>query len=206
VRLPLRGEWRPATTNPTLLAVQLVTLLQVAFRGLDYLHSQPAETHTSLAAVEQAASLPVWGWLFYCSAVLVLVGLAARRSAPVVLGHALLFAWYCGIGFPVLAATTGPLPLTAWTGCLLGAVGVWGVVTDRVKRTATRVLVAIPVMLIGQLLLAEGMGSGYRTGTGLIAAGALQLALAVGTALTASRQHLVHVVELEAVAGTDGST
>src|SRR5205085_1324607 len=80
----VRGDWTPSTSAPVLLTLQLVLLWQVGLRGLDYVR---AGAHPALDA---SVADPLLGWLLYGAAILVLIGLAVRRAAPVILGQALL--------------------------------------------------------------------------------------------------------------------
>jgi hypothetical protein len=175
--------------------VQAITLFQAALRGADYAWVSTAPA-PALARVEQAASLTVWGWLFYGSAVLVLVGIAARHVVPVVLGHLLLFAWYAGIGLPVLAAQSG-MEGHGWVGLPLGVLGAGVVITRHVRSDLVRLLVGVPFMLAAHYLLADSLGTDYRTGTGLVGGGLVHLTLAVATAVAAGRQILSAEVERE---------
>lgn len=190
-----RSVWQP-TAAPALLAIQGIALFQAALRGADYIGGSDRPTAPSLAHVEQAASLPTWGWLFYGSAVLVLLGIAARHVAPVVLGHLLLFAWYAGMGFPILAHTSGGAP-HGLVAVPLGVLGAWVVITRHVDSTPVRLALGVPLMLAAHYLLADGLGSDYRTGTALVGAGLLHCTLALTAAVAAARQVLAVEVARE---------
>lgn len=180
-----RGDWSPRATHPTLLVVQLVTLWQAGLRGLDYVGGVQA-------GLDRAAAEPVYGWLLYGSTILVLLGLALRRGAPVVLGHALLGSWYLGLGADALGELPGR---TGWAGLAVSALGVWALLAHDLS-TLYRIA-GVLAMLGGQALLVADLGGDYRTATGLLAAGLLHGAIAVGTFVLWQRQRLRRVVDDE---------
>ncbi len=184
----VRGDWQPRRTHPVLLALQLVTLWQAGLRGLDYAGGVGA-------GLDARAADPVYGWLLYGSTIVVLAGLAIRRGAPVILGHALLASWYAGLGVAVLgglAAVVDPLVLG---GLAFGAAGVAALLSDQF-RTPVR-LAGAGAMLLGQAAVVVGLGGDYRTGTALLAGGLQHTVLAVGTFVLWQRDRLRRVVEHE---------
>lgn len=180
-----RGDWRPRTSHPYLLALQLVALWQAALRGLDY-------TGGIEGGLDAEAADPAYGWLLYGSAILALLGLAARRGGPVILGHALLGSWYLGLGVDTLASTSSLVSGGAPVGLLIGAAGTYALLAS--DRWAYR-LVGVAAMLLGQVILVDGLGGDYRVGTGLVAMGLLHGTIAVGTFVLWQRQRLRRVVE-----------
>jgi hypothetical protein len=183
----LRGDWQPRETHPILLALQLVTLWQAALRGLDY-------SDGVADGLDAGAAEPAYGWLLYASTVLVLLGLAIRRGAPVILGHALLASWYAGLG----VAALGGLAVLDWRvllGLTFGGLGTAGLLSTR-GRTPLR-LAGVGAMLLGQAALVVGLGGDYRTGTGLVSGGVQHAVFAVGTFVLWQRQRLARVVDRE---------
>lgn len=186
MRLPAPNAWTPGRVNPGLLAVQLCFLLQAAFRGLDYLGG--VRTGDPIQrAVEAAAPYTVWGSLFYGLALLVLLGVAARRPGLMILGHLGFSALYLGIGLLVLSTTSG-LNLLGAGGLTCAGVGTWALLSTHVTGTRPRVLFALPLMVIGQLAVALSLGSDYRTGTGFVLSGAVHAALAAAVSWCSARQ------------------
>lgn len=177
-----RGDWHPATRAPVLLVVQLLLLWQVGLRGLDYVRGGTAP------ALDAGVASPLLGWFLYAAAILVLAGLAVRRAAPVILGEALVGAWYLGLGWASLT-NLGIVPGPA-AGVALAAsgAGVWLLLTRRVGLVAR--LAGVALMLGGQALLVEQLGVDYRTSTGLVASGLVHGALAVGTFVLWTRDRL----------------
>jgi hypothetical protein len=186
IRFPVPGAWTPGRVNPGLLAIQLCFLLQAAFRGLDYIGGVHAGDPIQ-RAVEGAAPYPVWGGLFYGLALLVLLGVAARRPGLMILGHLAFSALYLGIGLLVLSATAGPTALGA-AGLTTCAAGTWALLSTRVTATRARVGLALPLMVIGQLAVVASLGSEYRTGTGLALSGIVHAALAAAVSWCSARQ------------------
>jgi hypothetical protein len=182
------GDWQPRTTHPILLAVQLVTCWQAALRGLDYLDGTSAGLDTS-------AGDPTYGVLLYGCTALVLLGLAFRRGAPVILGHALIGSWYAGLGFATLRSVGVILDGWAWVGLLTGTLGTVALLSGR-HRLPVRVAGALG-MLGGLILLVDDLGVDYRTGTGLVSAAFLHGVLAVGTFVLWQRERLRRVVDRE---------
>jgi hypothetical protein len=177
-----RGDWTPAASAPVLLTLQLVLLWQVGLRGLDYVRSGP---HPALDA---SVADPVLGWLLYAAAIVVLVGLAVRRAAPVIIGEALIGAWYVGLGWTTLD-DLGIRPGLAAVPALAGSLaGVWLLLTPR--RGIPARLAGVAAMLGGQVLLVGALGVDYRTSTGLLASGLVHGALAVGTFVLWQRERL----------------
>jgi hypothetical protein len=188
IRLPAPGSWTPGRVNPGLLAVQLCFLLQAAFRGLDYLGGVRAGDPIQ-RAVEAAAPYPIWGALFYGLALLVLTGVAARRPGLMILGHLAFAALYLGIGLLVLSTTAAPTAAGA-LGLTTCAAGTWALLSTRLAHTRTRLGVALPLMIGGQLAIVASLGTNYRTGTGLVLSGAVHAALAAAVSWCAARQAL----------------
>jgi hypothetical protein len=185
----LRGDWQPVRTHPVLLALQLVTLWQAGLRGLDY----AGGVATGLDA---ASADPAYGWLLYGSTVLVLLGLAIRRGAPVILGHALLASWYAGLGVSVLGGLAVVLDWRVLLGLAFGALGVAALLSERF-RTPIR-LAGVAAMLLGQAAIVVGLGADYRTGTALLSGGLQHATLAVGTFVLWQRDRLRRLVDREA--------
>lgn len=193
------GDWVPGRQNMALLVLQLVALYQAALRGRDYLTPRPSgEIHLQgLGVVEAAGSLQVWGWLFYVSAAVALLGLAGRWAPVVIAAHAALFAWYGGIGIGLLQEEGVHLSPGVIVGLLVACLGTWVVFRRHASTAPIRLLVGVPAMLLGQELISSGLGQDYRTGTGLIGGGLMHLTIAAGTWLLWKRQHLTAQVELE---------
>jgi hypothetical protein len=195
VNLLRAGDWQPGGVSPALLVIQLAATLQAALRGLDYWHPAGPVPPT-LALVESAAPPHVWAALMGGSAVVVLLGLAGRWPAVMILGHLLLAAVYLGVGVPVLAASAvGPL-----TAALLavggGALGTWALVHGWVRDLPARLL-AVLLMCGAVILLSRTLGTDYRTGTGLLSAGVLHTALALGVWVGTLRRRLTPQAEEE---------
>jgi hypothetical protein len=184
-------------TRPVLPVIQAVSLYQAALRGTDYLRLPAGQQETGLGVVEQAAPLQVWGWLFYGSVVLALLGIAARRPWLTIVGHGLLGCWYAGVGIGLLQTEGAGLNPLVVTGALIGGGGAWLVFRRSSDGTTLRLLAGVPAMLAGQWLLAVGLGDGYRSGTGLISGAVIQFALATVTWLAFTRQRLTAQIERE---------
>jgi hypothetical protein len=184
----LRGDWQPRQTHPVLLAIQLVTLWQAGLRGLDYAGGVGG-------GLDAAAAAPTYGWLLYASTVLVLLGLAIRRGAPVILGHALLASWYAGLGVTALGGLGVVGDWRILLGLAFGALGTAALLSGR-YRTPLR-LAGVAAMLLGQAAIVVGFGADYRTGTGLASAAVQHGILAVGTFVLWQRDRLRRVVERE---------
>ncbi len=184
----LRGDWQPRRTHPILLAVQLVTLWQAGLRGLDYAGGVAA-------GLDARAADPVYGWLLYGSTVLVLLGLAIRRGAPVILGHALLASWYAGLGVATLGGIGAVADWRVLLGLAFGGLGVAALLTDQF-RTPVR-LAGAGAMLLGQAAIVVGLGADYRTGTALLSGGLQHTVIAVGTFVLWQRDRLRRLVDHE---------
>jgi hypothetical protein len=172
---------------PVLLAVQLVTLWQAGMRGLDYLGGPGGP------ALDATAAGPVAGLGLYLGVAVALVGIVGRWASPIIAGHLLVGVMYLALVGDALDRAT-PTPL-AWAGFAVGAVGTWAALR-RNAGTASR-LAAGALMLGGQALIAVGLGGDYRTGTGLLGAGVIHLALSAGTFLLWQRRDLRVAVEAE---------
>jgi hypothetical protein len=183
----VRGDWTPATSAPVLLTLQLVLLWQVGLRGLDYAR---AGAHPALDA---SVADPLLGWLLYGAAIVVLLGLALRRGALVILGEALVGSWYLGLGWQTLGDLGIEPGFGALPGIAASIAGVWLLLTRR-RGIALR-LAGAAAMLAGQWLLVDALGVDYRTSTGLIASGLVHGALAVGTFVLWQRERLTRYVD-----------
>lgn len=193
------GDWIPGRHNVALLVIELIALYQAALRGADYLtpRSNGEINLQGLGVVEAAGSLHVWGWLFYVSAAAALVGLAGRWAPVVIIAHTSLFAWYSGIGIGLLQAEGIHITPSVIAGLVLAITGTWLVFRRHAASAPIRLLIGVPAMLVGQGLMSSGLGQDYRTGTGLLGAGALHLTIAAGTWLLWKRQRLTVQVEQE---------
>lgn len=199
LRAAFSSDWFLPRNNLALLVVQLVSLYQAAMRGRDYLTERTGGEIAlqGLGTVDAAGSMQVWGWLFYGSAALALIGLAGRWAPVVIAAHAALFAWYGGIGIGLLQEQGIALNLSVITGMLCAVAGTWLVFRRTPHSAPIRLLVGVPGMLVGQELMSAGLGTDYRTGTGLMAAGVMHLTIAAGTWLLWTRQQLAEQVERE---------
>ncbi len=173
-----------------LLTIQLVTLWQVGMRALDYL------TTPTMPALDRIVAGPLAGLGLLLGAVVVLTGLAGRWASSVIVGHAVVGSVYLVLGWLALTDTVSPSPSWGTAGLLLSAAGVL-VLVHRRAPTWARLAVAVPAMLVGQVVLAHALGADFRTGTGLLGAGALHLTLSAGTALLWQRRRLTDLVEAQ---------
>jgi hypothetical protein len=178
-----RGDWHPGQTAPILLVLQLILLWQVGLRGLDYVRAG------TLPALDAGVASPLLGWFLYAAAVLVLTGLAARRAAPVILGEALVGAWYLGLGSATLHGLDSLVGQFLAAGSVATSIAGVMLLLGRRGGLPAR-LSGVALMLGGQALLVEQLGVDYRTSTGLIASGLVHGALAVGTFVLWQRDRL----------------
>jgi hypothetical protein len=188
VRRPARGDWQPRQTAPILAALQLVTLWQAGLRGLDYAGGIGR-------GLDAGAADPVYGWLLYGSTALVLAGLAIRRGVPVILGHALLASWYAGLGVSALGGLGAVLDWRLLAGLAFAGAGTYALLAGHARMLVR--LAGVGAMLLGQAVAVVGLGADYRTGTGLLSAGAQHAILAVGTLVLWQRDRLRRVVDRE---------
>lgn len=211
------GDWRPAAHSISLLVIQLVNLWQAWLRGRDYLRTGQGEG-SALQAIETSVpgGITTWGWLLLASVALCILGLAGRWVGPVIIGHALLWALYTGLGVSVLGSVGVAVDIDTIAGAFLSVVGAWVMFRpdpDALARpdnssvwwapwrrvpaftTGVRVLIGVPAMLLGQEYLVRGLADEFRSGTGLIAASLVHLTLALGTFVLWNRQRLAAVAE-----------
>lgn len=115
------------------LVVQIAILETSTIRGLDYLNGEPAGT---LARVEAAMPLPVWGALFLLGAALGALGLIFGRRVLVGVGHSLLAGLYAAVGTGIILQTGFGDGIRTGNGLLVGGLVihlayVWGAATAR---------------------------------------------------------------------------
>lgn len=111
---PRRGTWRPGQTNGALFVVQVVSLIVVAGRGLDYLR-RDNDPSSVLSRVQDTAPLPVWGAVFLAAATIAAVGLVGRWGTVIAVGHILAMLGYASISFGLFQVTgLGPGFRTPW--------------------------------------------------------------------------------------------
>lgn len=190
-------DWVPGRHNAALMVMQLILLWQAGTRGLDYITPRSPSEVLDVGLGGFAFPLVVWGALFYGFTVLTLIGLAARVAPVVITGHCALGAFYAAAGVNALLKDQVQVGWWVPLGFALSLVGL-AIVFRRVGSTlVSRLLVGVPLMLVGQLIITQGLGQDYRTGTGLLAATLLHLTLAGGTWLIWTRQHLRQQVERE---------
>lgn len=191
----LRGDWVPGHFRPTItLAGKLVLLVAMMVRGIDYAAGDSGDTARRLATVEAAAPLWVWGAVFIVAASLGFLGMILHRREMVFQAHLAGWAFYWALGIGVIID-----------------------VLQRAHDPAAGLYASLSVMIVGSILVvltmlkgptyydwwivAVWVGSvslglssigldGIRSGTSLLAIGAVHMLMAIGTAEVATRSNI----------------
>ncbi len=183
------GMWVPHRTNWLVLAVQLFVTGQAASRGMDFVQPRPpGSTTAALSVVEAAAPLALWGWLLLASTGFVFAGLFGGWVLPIVIGHGGLAALYGAFAYGLLDQTpieSGPLALL---GVALMLPGVYLGVSRWQRWRWLRFVLAMPLLVIGGWITADGLGYDFRSGTGLLVAACCHTSFAIGVAFIAYRR------------------
>jgi hypothetical protein len=187
-----RGDWHPTrgTWVGALLAIQLIGLGQALLRGADYVRTPGREPHDLNALTPPP--LWVWGLAFCGFAVLGLIGIAGHWGYVVAAGHCGVAALYVCIGVALLEAAQVASLLRLSAGALVfcaGAALVWYRPPDRRTFAAARAL-CVALLIIGALGVIDGIGHGYRTATGQLAAAAIHGTLGLAILRTVQRQRI----------------
>jgi hypothetical protein len=187
-----RGTWHPTrgTWVPALLLIQFIGLAQALLRGADYVRS-PRGDEAGLAALTPPP-LWVWGLIFGAFAVTGLVGVAGHWGYVVAVGHCGVAAAYLCVGVALLeAAHLGSVWRVA-LGMLLFA---FGAALVRVRPPESRRFAALRaacvlLLVAGTLGIVDGMGHGFRTATGQLAAAAIHAVLGLAVLRIVQRQKI----------------
>ncbi len=183
-----QGAWTPFRTNWLVLAVQLLLTGQAASRGMDFVQPRPPGSITdTLSVVEAAAPLALWGSGLLAAAGLVFVGLFGGWTTCIIVGHGLLAALYGAFSYGLIDQTPTDSRWKALGGLILLLAGVHLGVSRWDHWRWLRFLLAMLLLLVGGWIAAEGMGYDFRSGTGLLVAGASHTAFAIGVAFIAYR-------------------
>lgn len=188
-KLTYLGTYIPGRTNYLLLALQVLLALQGASRGMDYVLARPKgqPTAPSLASIEAALPLWIWGIGFLIAAAAIFIGLYAGRVSLIVFGHVVLTGLYGAFAWGLLAeAPIYSLPM-AVVGAVVLIIGIkFGI--ERWKRNEiVRFLNATMLTGIGGWVCGLGLGYDFRTATGLLTAGLAHAAIAIGTMFVTAR-------------------
>lgn len=180
---PRLGNWRPGEHNLALATIQIVAVGQAGLRGMDYMQTRPGPVSPALRSVESAGALPFWGALFLFGAGLLMVALSGGWVAPIFVGHAVLSAAYLVLGGALLAEVPVSNLTLAVGGALAFALGLWLVLCRWQRRNWLRFWLSLGLVFAGGWYASDGLGFNFRTATGVISAGVLQIALLVGIAV-----------------------
>lgn len=196
------GDWRPGTHNRALLWVQLILSLVAVLRGLDYTRPRPpgSPLTPALAAAETAIPAPWGGAIMAASAVLVLVGLAARSAPAIVVAHLSIGAGYFWLGVGLLVERGVDIDFRGLFALAGMGLGLWLLLAP--EQTVLR-FVGVGLLVAGQLLLSDDLGLDYRTGVGLLGAAAVHGVLAFGTFVLWTAQRVRPVVRAQVLGEDD---
>lgn len=185
-RRPGFGEWHPAAHGAALGVVQLVAAAQAGLRGLDYLQNRDAigaSSSPAVRAVEEIGDLRIWGALFLFGAMVQIVSLSGGWIIGIFTGHAILFGVYMVLGFILL----GGIPqFDLWVsmfGAALLFAGLYLALVRWEKRGMLRFALSIVFVVAGGWIATCGLGVDFRSATGVLAAGLVQIALMMGMAV-----------------------
>jgi hypothetical protein len=188
----LRGNWRPGSANVVLLIAQVVVLWTAAQRGMDYVNlpnAFAANAPPELRGIEADIPLDVLGYAFLIPAGVGFVGLAVGWVKAISLGHLFVSATYLILGITFLRDS----PVDHWgmaaSGCALLLLAAFLLATDsRRIPDVVAIVVGVTAMIVGGFLAADGLGYGYRTGNGFLAAAVLHFVFGFGTQVMARRE------------------
>jgi hypothetical protein len=188
----LRGNWRPGSVNVVLLIAQVVIFWTAAQRGMDYVNLPSvfaAGTPPELRGIEADIPLDALGYAFLIPAGVGFVGLAMGWVKAISLGHLFVSASYLILGITFLRDS----PVDHWgmavSGCALLLLSAFLLATDSRKIPDLVAIVAgVIAMVLGGFLAADGLGYGYRTGNGFLAAAVLHFVFGFGTQVMARRE------------------
>lgn len=200
----IRGPWRPGTHNIVLLIVQVVVLWTAAQRGMDY-YKTPSlaervgpQARAAFVGIEAQVSPTILGMAFLLPAGVAFTALAFGWAKPLSLGHLFVGASYLVLGSTFLRNS----PVDSWVtsglgaGLLLVATALLVVEHDRIPDIVALVL-GVGCLILGGLIAADGLGSGYRTGNGLIGAAVIHFVIGFGTQVLSRRDERLRREEAE---------
>lgn len=191
MRRPHLGNWEPGKHNLAMAIIQLVAAGQAGLRGLDYIKNRPGPLSPSVRAVEQIGSLHLWGLIFLAGAAVLVTSLSGGWIVGVFTGHALLSCAYIVLGCILLSGVQQTSLLSAVFGSVLLCVGLWLSLGRWQQCNGLRFTSSVVLMVGGGWWAGAGLGVDFRSATGVISAGVLQICLLLGTAVFVYRDREV---------------
>jgi hypothetical protein len=181
---PQFGDWIPGTHNLALAVIQILSVGQAGLRGVDYIQSRAhTPSSPSVRSVEQISALPLWGALFLASAAVLIVAIAGGWIVGIFVGHAMLASTYIVLGCALFAGVVNRDVLSAFLGSAVLCGGLWLAVERWQGHDCLRFALALSCVFGGGWWASTGLGLDFRSATGVITAGLLQVALLVGLAV-----------------------
>lgn len=191
----LRGDWVPGHFRPSItLAAKLVLMVAMMVRGIDYAAGDSGDTARRLATVEAAAPLWAWGVVFIAAASLGFLGMILHRREMVFQAHLAgwAFYWALGIGVIIDVLQRSHDPAAGlYASLAVAIVGSILVVLTILRGPAYYDWWVVAVWVGSVALGLSSIGlDGVRSGTSLLAIGAIHMLMAVGTAEVATRSNI----------------
>lgn len=191
----LRGDWTPGHFRPTIaLGGKMVLLAAMMIRGIDYAAGDSGDTARRLATVEAAAPLWAWGAAFCAASVMGFLGMLLHRREMVFQAHLAGWALYWALGFGIIIDVMGrsqdpdagmyAVITTLAVGVLLAALAL-----RKGSAYYDWWIVAVCACAVAAGLSSVGL-DGLRSGTNLLAIGAMNALMAIGTAEAATRSNI----------------
>lgn len=180
------GTWNPPNHSVALAVIQLVTAAQAGLRGIDYLKNRDALGAISspgVRAVEEIGDLRLWGAIFLFGAIVQIVSLSGGWILGIFTGHAILFGVYTVLGFILLSGVVQTEFWPAVIGSLLLGSGLYLALVRWTCRNCWRFIASLALTGFGLWITGSGLGIDFRSATGVLSAGVVQITLLLGMAV-----------------------
>lgn len=188
---PRLGDWEPGKHNLAMAIIQLVAAGQAGLRGLDYIKDRPGPLSPSVQAVEQIGSLHLWGLIFLGGAAVLVASLSGGWVVGVFTGHAILSCAYVILGCILLSGVQQTNLVSAVFGSVFLCAGLWLSLSRWQRWNGVRFTSSALLVVGGGWWASTGLGVDFRSATGVVSAGVLQVCLLLGTAVFVYRDREV---------------
>lgn len=191
----LQGDWTPGHFRPAIiLGGKMVLLVAMMVRGIDYAAGDSGDTARRLATVEAAAPLWAWGAAFCVASALGFLGMFLHRREMVFQAHLAGWALYWSLGFGIIIDVMGrSQDPDAGAYAIIATLAVGVLLTALALRKGSAYydwwIVAVWACAVAAGLSSVGL-DGLRSGTSLLAIGAMHALMAIGTAEAATRSNI----------------
>lgn len=193
-----QGEWKPGGFPPPInLSITLILLILMGVRGGDYFFGDDPSTARRLSEVEAAMPLMAWGVIFLGASALGFGSIILRNTTGLIWSHVIAWAAYWALAMGLVIDVYNREPDASWFDEYVAGVIVIGIlvvmVASRNSEWPLTPRVWAAMMFMIALVTATADWDGLRNASAVAGLGALNAAMAFGTASAMRQQKLREV-------------